>query len=254
VTRAEARSPLKWLFPRRSTPAAWVYAGTFGGGLVAGDQIEMDVAVRTGAAAVLGTQSSTKIYRSPSESTCVQILNATIEEDALLVIAPDPVTCFAGARYEQRQIVRLEPGASLAYVDWFTSGRRARGECWAFSRYQNRLDIYIDSDRLMTDALLLDPEDGPLDSPYRMGQFHCMAMLVMTGPLVIAQVNELLSETRAQPITPGSEIVEAASPAGDSGVLWRIAGHTTEQVGRRLKEQLEFLSGTLVEAPWGRKF
>ena len=87
-----------------------------------------------------------------------------------------------------------------------------------------------------------------------MGQFHCMAMLLMTGPLVVAQVRGLLSETRAQPISPGSETVEAASPAGDAGVVWRIAGHTTEQVGRRLKEKLEFLKRTLGEAPWARKF
>lgn len=254
MTRAEAHSPLKWLLPRRPTPAAWVYASTFGGGLVAGDRIEMQVAVRARATAVLGTQSSTKVYRSKSKSACVQILNATVEDDALLVIAPDPVTCFAGARYEQRQIVRLEAGASLVYVDWITSGRRARGERWAFSQYRSRLDVYIDSDRLLTEALLLDPDDGPLDSPYRMGQFHCMAMLLMTGPLVVAQVRELLSRTQAQPISPGSETVEAASPAGDAGVLWRIAGHTTEQVGRRLKEELKFLTGTLGESPWARKF
>jgi urease accessory protein len=253
VTRAEAHSPFKWLLPRRSTSAAWAFASTFGGGLVAGDRIDMEVGVREGARAVLATQSSTKVYRSPSGATCQQILNATVESDALFVVAPDPVTCFAGARYEQRQIIRLAPDATLIYVDWLTSGRRARGEIWAFSKYQTRLDVYRDGERLLTDSLLLDPHDGPLDSPFRMGRFHCCAVMVMSGPRSEDASNALLDEVGNRPIEPDSEVIDSASPL-KSGAIWRVAGQTTEQVARRLKDRLEFLKPTLGESPWGRKW
>lgn len=253
ATRAEARSPLKWLIPRRSTPACWAYSSTFGGGLVGGDRIEMQIGVRRGARAVLATQSSTKVYRCLPETSCRQFLRATVETDALLVLAPDPVTCFAGSRYDQRQVIRLAPDATLVYVDWLTSGRRARGESWAFSRYESRLDVYVDNERLITDSLLLDPDDGPLQSPYRMGQFHCCAVVVMHGPQSQAASAALLNEVGSRPVEPGSELIDSASPL-KSGVIWRIAGHTTEQVAQRLMTQLEFLKPALGESPWGRKW
>ncbi|MEO1994560.1 MAG: urease accessory protein UreD [Planctomycetaceae bacterium] len=253
TTRAEASNPLKWLLPRRPTPAAWVYASTFGGGLLAGDQIDMQVGVRSGASAVMSTQSSTKVYRSPAGATTTQTLNAHVDDDALLVMAPDPVTCFAGARYEQRQIIHLMPRANLVYVDWLTSGRRARGERWKFAHYQSRLDIYRNSQRLLTDALKLSPEDGPLDSPYRMGDFNCYAMLILSGERLEAQAEALLQDISNQPVSPGNPVVDAASPL-TSGVLWRIAGQTTEQVSRLLTARLAFLSDFLGDTPWARKW
>jgi urease accessory protein len=141
VTHAQSHSPLKWLLPRRRTSAAWVFSSTFGGGLVGGDRIEMQVDVREGARAVFATQSSTKVYRCRPNTHCHQSLSANIGSDALLVVAPDPVTCFAGASYEQQQVIRLAPDATIVYVDWLTSGRRARGESWGFSRYRTQLDL-----------------------------------------------------------------------------------------------------------------
>ncbi|MEO2037022.1 MAG: urease accessory protein UreD [Planctomycetaceae bacterium] len=253
VSRAEAYNPLKWLVPRRSTPAAWAFSTTFGGGLVAGDQIEMQVGVRPGASAVLATQSSTKVYRSDSGADCSQILGATVDKGSLMVVAPDPVTCFRGARYKQKQIIRLHPEATLVYVDWLTSGRRARGECWAFSRYRTRLDLYRAGERYLTDSLLLDPDDGPLDSPFRMGTFHCFAMMVMCGPQTQEAVASLLTEVGDQAIHPGNEVVDSVSSLKD-GAIWRIAGRTTEQVARRLKSRLDFLTPILGESPWYRKW
>jgi len=253
VTRAEAYNPLKWLVPRRSTSAAWAFASTFGGGLVAGDRIEMQVGVRPGASAVLATQSSTKVYRSDSDADCRQVMGATVDEGGLMVVVPDPVTCFGGARYRQQQIIRLDQEASLVYVDWLTSGRRARGECWAFSQYRTRLDLYRAGERYLTDSLLLDPNDGPLDSPFRMGTFHCFAMMVMCGPQTYEAVASLLAEVEDQTIDPVNEVVDSVSSLKD-GVIWRIAGRTTEQVARRLQDRLEFLTPILGESPWYRKW
>ena len=213
----------------------------------------MQVDVREGARAVFATQSSTKVYRCRPNTHCHQSLSANIESDALLVVAPDPVTCFAGARYEQQQVIRLAPDATIVYVDWLTSGRRARGESWGFSRYQTRLDLYRDGQRLLTDSLLLDPDDGPLDSPFRMGQYHCCATVVMSGPQSEAACETLLKEVGARPIEPGCPVIDSASSL-TSGAIWRVAGNTTEAVGRVLKERLEFLKPLLGESPWARKW
>src|SRR5438128_729572 len=64
LTRAIAASPLRLLHPANSGSAAWAYAATYGGGLLGGDAIDLDVSVGPGAAAMLSTQASTKVYRA----------------------------------------------------------------------------------------------------------------------------------------------------------------------------------------------
>ena len=43
VTGNLATNPLKLWVPRRPGPASWIYATTFGGGLVAGDSVQLDL-------------------------------------------------------------------------------------------------------------------------------------------------------------------------------------------------------------------
>ena len=105
VTRAFATAPLLLLHPRNHGHAAWIYTATYGGGLVDGDAISLDIAVDRGAAAVLATQAATKVYRSPA-GTSVQ-LTAAVGDDAVLVVIPDPVVCFAGASYRQAQQLNI---------------------------------------------------------------------------------------------------------------------------------------------------
>ncbi len=253
VTRAQATNPLKLLCPRRSPRAAWVYVTTYGGGLVAGDQIDLTVNISSGTTCVLTSQASTKVYKSPLGNACQQSLSASIGEDALLVVAPDPITCFADAKYQQQQQVDLRPGGSLVLVDWLTSGRRARHECWMFSRYYSRIDIAYDRRRVFLESLLLDPTDGPIDSPYRLGRFHCMALLVFVGPALQQVSTAIIDDVSQQPIEQGCSLVQAASPI-PFGVVLRVLGTDTESVGRVLRSRLEFLSDRLDGGPWSRKW
>ena len=89
LTRAVAASPLRLLFPRNSGSAAWVYGGTYGGGLLGGDTIALDVTVHPDAHAFISTQASTKVYRSGAGAR--QRLRAWIDDDSLLVLVPDPI-------------------------------------------------------------------------------------------------------------------------------------------------------------------
>jgi urease accessory protein len=128
VTGAYATSPMKLLTPRPRGRCVCGYVSNFGGGLVAGDQTRLELRVGNQARCFLGTQASTKVYRNPHSLPCSHVTYATIGADALLVFAPAPVQPFAQSSYQQRQEFRLAPGAGLALLDWFTSGRTACGE------------------------------------------------------------------------------------------------------------------------------
>lgn len=258
VTRCFATSPLRFLTPRRNARSAWVYAGTYGGGLLAGDEMDMRMRIGPNARGVIGSQASTKVYRCPGPVPSRQSLAADVADGGLLVLAPDPLTCFAQARYEQSQSVRLHGSGSLVLVDWLTSGRRARGESWALSRYYSRLQVYHDDALALADALLLDPADGPLDSPFRLGRFHCLAMVVLIGGQLAAAVADLLGRVAAKPVQGRSLLVDAASPlqlaGGCPGMVLRVIGETTEMISRYLTHALAFLNEMLGEGPWTRKW
>lgn len=253
ITRSQATNPLKLITPRRQGKAAWVYSSTFGGGLVAGDEIHLELQLSDNTTCVLGTQASTKVYRDPNHVGCRQTCRATIDNGALLVAVPDPITCFAEATYEQEQQFHLAPGGSIVLLDWLTSGRRTRGESWHFTRYRSQIDIYQDSRHLLTERLLLDPRDGPLKSPFRVGRFHCLAVVVLLGKALESATKTILQQVAEQPVTAQSAMIETASPLA-GGLILRIAGITTQLVADCIARRLCFLQSFLGETPWARKW
>jgi urease accessory protein len=221
--------------------------------LVAGDVVDLEAVIGDDATCVLATQSSTKVFRSIAGGTTRQSLRARVGAGALCAILPDPLTCFAGARFEQRIAVDLDSNASLVLVDWLTSGRRARGERWAFKRYSSRIDVRIAGKLALRDAVLLDEADGPIDGIYRMGRCDCFGVVVLLGPQVKTACVDLLTQANAQPVNRGESLIFSASPL-PGGMILRVAGPATEIVGRWIRDRLRFVPGLLGGDPWARKW
>jgi urease accessory protein len=253
ATAACASNPLKILIPRPRGGCVWACLGSFGGGFVAGDETSLDVRVGANARCFLTTQASTKIYRNPHLRPCGHTLRAKLEADSLLVLAPDPIQSFAGSSYLQRQEFYLQPGAGLVLLDWFCSGRAARRERWSFTRLQSRNEVFLGEERLLLDSLLLDQIQSPLDGANRMGRFNCLALLVLSGPMVADAGARMLAEVEALPVTRRAELIVSASPIRQGAVL-RIAGEHSEEVRREVRRQLAFVAGLLGDDPWERKW
>ncbi|CAN5526997.1 hypothetical protein BH10PLA1_BH10PLA1_14890 [soil metagenome] len=226
------------------------------------------------------------MYRSPSGRVSRFNLNASIEDGALLAVLPDAVSCFTDARYEQRQRFDLAPTASLLLLDWFTCGRLARGERWAFDRYHSRNEIFIGSvggdsiggpvagsvggalagpfgaapngptagRRVVDDALNLDRAAGPIDAPFRLGRFNCMASAFIIGPAFATDAAAVLANVRARKLERTGDLLIVASPIADHGTVVRIAGVNMELVGQTIRELLAFVATPLGENPWSRKW
>jgi len=94
---------------RREVPSACVDLASYGGGLVDRAALRIDIEVERGATAVMSTQASTKVYRSQHGAS--QQLRADVADDALLVLAPDPVVCFARIE-KMRLLARLPSGVA----------------------------------------------------------------------------------------------------------------------------------------------
>ncbi|CAE8639709.1 unnamed protein product [Polarella glacialis] len=142
---------------------AWCALGSFGGGLLGGDEVDLKISVGAGASLALVTQASTKVYRAKRDKRpAVQRLEACVGAGGLLVFAPDPLVPFAESWYKQRLSFRLQDckeeadrgaedgsqeasaplaSASAVVVDWIGAGRVAAGERWAFDSYSSRTEF-----------------------------------------------------------------------------------------------------------------
>ena len=248
VRHAYSTSPLKLLNPRSHSTAAWVYLASYGGGLVGGDALRIDIDVERGAAAVISTQASTKVYRSPRGAS--QQLRAGVADDALLVLAPDPVVCFARSSYAQDVEIRLAERGSLVLVDWVGAGRIASGERWQLDHFTSVTQIWCGHRRLLYDSLRLTPEDG--DVADRMGRFNTLLTVVVAG--FAADAARILQEIAGMPLEKKSDLLISANPLGEGALLLRIAAVSTERAGQMLRRMLAFLPPQLGDDPWSRKW
>jgi urease accessory protein len=250
VTRAVAASPLRLLTPRNHGTAAWVYAATYGGGLVDGDAVRLDVSVGRDAMAMLSTQASTKVYRSRRGTSMT--LDVTVASGGLIAILPDPVVLFAGSTCRQSQRVDLEAGAGLVLVDALSSGRRAAGERWRFDRYASRLEVHQQGRLVLLDALALDADEGDLET--RLGRFNILCVIVLLGPAVSSQAQNALARAASCPVVKRADLLIGASPVAGQGCIIRVAGVSLEEVAAAAHEYVGFVPSLLGDDPRARKW
>jgi len=255
VTRAYAESPLKWLTPATHGEAAWVFASSYGGGLVGGDHLDVEIDVGAGAAAFLSTQASTKVYRSTAGASTS--LSARVADGGLLVSLPDPVACFASSRYRQTQTFDVDASAGLVALDWMTSGRRGSGERWAFDAYASTTRLRIGGRLALHDAVRLGATDGDL-AP-RAGRIDVLALVVVAGARLAAEAARVVAAVSAMPVERRAAVILSAGPLpglalAPPGCVVRLAGEHVEDVRGALRRLLDFVPGLVGDDPWARKW
>ncbi|KAL1915155.1 uncharacterized protein VTP21DRAFT_7636 [Calcarisporiella thermophila] len=219
LTRCASAYPLKLIAPKSYDPkTSLIYALGYGGGLVSGDSIRLNIEVGAGTRIVMLTQGNTKVFkrRKKNGGESKQELDARVEEDAILLLLPDPVTCFAESSYQQVQRVRLEgDGSLLIMVDWVTSGRMSRGEKWA-GRYASKNEVYHKGELIVRDSLVLDEATGEKFG----GNLSCYATVLVVGGGRSIEIGEGGSK---------EDVWWSTSPVAH-GCVVRICGMQTEAV------------------------
>ncbi|RLN08969.1 hypothetical protein C2845_PM11G16340 [Panicum miliaceum] len=278
LTRCFARYPLKLIAPSKVGPAScdavWLYALTYGGGIVSGDTISCTVSVGDGCTVAITTQASTKVYKAVGSKCSEQLLEAHVGEDALLAVIPDPVTCFSTARYHQKQVFKVSANSNLVIVDWFTSGRYECGEKWDFSFYKSVNHIFLGDHPLFIDSVLLE-QGSNWSLAEQMQEYNVIAMVVLLGPKLKsmqeqmqAEVRKLMSgqlrpptsggslyAMRSQPPLPRPQrppLIASCSPFGrmGTGMVARVAAVNTELVYSFLRHHLAALEPLLGASPY----
>ncbi|GAB3841784.1 urease accessory protein UreD [Hymenobacter jeollabukensis] len=172
--------PLKLLNPR-APAGCHVVLSSYGGGMLAGDVIRLRVRAQAATRLFLGTQASTKVYKSPAGAVAEQRLEGEVGEDAVAVVFPDPVVPQAGSRYRQVQHWQLQPGALLLLADWFSAGRTDAGERFAFDAYHAELRIRRAGRLSVLDRFSFEPAAHIATSPANFQQYQTTLSVYLVG-------------------------------------------------------------------------
>ena len=182
------------LTEQQSKKALSCYMLGYGGGLVAGDSVDLDVAVQAGASAVVTSQSTSKAFCAREDRPDTKLgTSITVEEESLLVWVPQPLQCFAGSRLEQVTSVALpSPASSLLFLDWYTGGRKNYDSGgWDMDLFQTSVDIVdVTGDTIFRDSTRLC---GGADLRRHMRGFHLVAMMVLVGPALQDLADRMLA-------------------------------------------------------------
>lgn len=247
ITRARSASPLRLISPSGGGHAAWVFQSSLGGGFVGRDAVELHVVVAEDAALFLSSQATSKVYRATRSRF---ELDASVAAGGTLVAWPDPVTCFAGARFDQTQRFTLADTASLVVVDAWTAGRIARGERWAFDRLATRVTIEIAGEPVYDDGLLLSSSHGDLAA--RLGEANAFSTIVLAGPAFAQAAAALAEDIARRPIEAKPLVAASRWPWG---LVIRIAATSTEALARLTSELIgPSTSAALGADPHARKW
>lgn len=171
-----------------------VYLLTYGGGLVAGDTIDLHVILETTTRLILLTQGSTKLFKAPSRDVLSrQCMTVTLAPESALCYLPDPVQPFEKSNFEQQQIYNIQlpsskdfKAGSLCVLDWVSNGRPANGENWSSYHYGSRNEVFLsqpDGKRklLLRDNLLLHDQMLADSIAHRMDGLAVYGTLILYG-------------------------------------------------------------------------
>ncbi|MEX1018368.1 MAG: urease accessory protein UreD [Litorilinea sp.] len=159
-------------FTAPHTGAALVHLHNLSGGVLGGDQLQLDIAVGAHAEAQVTTTGATRVYRHrPGYADARQTTTLQVAAGGLLEYLPDALIPFAGARYQQHTRIELAPDAGLFYWETVTPGRVAAGEVFAYARVGVDLEIATAGVPILVEAYALEPDKRPLTSPARLGDY-----------------------------------------------------------------------------------
>lgn len=251
--------PVKFINPRPLGGTCQVYVSNYGGGLVDGDGIQMNVECRAGSRLYLGTQSSTKVYRSHAGKGCFQETLGSVAARSLAVVCADPLVPFADSRYRQSQAWQVHPEGDLVLFDWLQPGRSARGEVFAYAGVRSEIRILRPGgDPLLVERFGLEP--GRQD-PRRCGHFGPFTSLLCVY-LVGARVMRLMEalEPRLLGLNRGAARGEASAAPGSAGPGAWVGVGRRENVGcvvralggdrRDVQPVQDLIFAALAGVPW----
>ncbi|MBK8479180.1 MAG: urease accessory protein UreD [Opitutaceae bacterium] len=191
-------------------------------GILAGDELELDIAVEAGAALSLTTPAAARAFMMRSGAAlCRQRFVA--QAGSSLEYSPETLFPHRDTDFEQHTRVEVAAGSSVFFVDQLAPGRVGGGECWAWRRLRLGFEVVLDGRLLLRERL--DASGAELA---RVAAFHGMGeawfgtaviavpALTADSPVwaLVRALNREGSLCGVTALAPGVWIVRLVAPTG----------------------------------------
>lgn len=140
------------------------------GGLAAGDELDLDVNVAAGAAALLTTPAATKFYRSDGAPS-VQRQTLRVAAGATLEWLPQEAILFGGSRASLETDVELAPGARFIGWEQLSLGRPLSGDRYATGSLAQHTRVSLGDEPLLLESLRFAAGDWQLAADWGLASF-----------------------------------------------------------------------------------
>jgi len=168
------------LFHPRTEDWCYTLTSTYGGGLVSGDNLRLEVTCHRGSKLILGASGYTQVFKGRSS----QHNRFRLEGDSFAVQFGQPVVPHADSSFAQKSQWLLDGESSMISFDWLMSGRVARGERFCFEELSSELEIRREEKLLLRDQFQLRPERQAHASQSVFGKYDVLLTITMLGPRI----------------------------------------------------------------------
>lgn len=198
------------------------------GGIVAGDQLSVDVRVNSGANALITTPGAQKWYRSAGKLASA-VTRLHVADDASLEWLPQETMVFNGARAQQTLEISLAADARFFGWEMLCLGRTTRGERFDVGQFRQRIELVRAETNapLWRESMVLNGDDALLVSPLGMRGHPVLGTAWMLYPQSVHDGAALLGDVRE---ALGEQALAAASMPEPGLIVVKVLGDAPETV------------------------
>ena len=224
------RVPLQVMKPSYdASGCACVYLLSPTGGVVQGDDYQIDVTLAADTHATLTTQAATKVYAMPCQGA-TQSMRVRVGQDAIFEYLPDSTILFRDANFSQKVSICLERGAKIVLQEIVMPGRLARGETLVFGQYQSCIEVSDSEGLLLYDTCRLQPKcQHYLTGPGVLEGYPCWGSWYLVGDFELPWW-EVLCEFAEPTLNQPSKSIGGLSQLQRGGIAIRMLAHNAETI------------------------
>lgn len=211
------------------------------GGLVGGDQLQLNVHVRDRAAVLLTTPAAGKIYRSPDQLSTFS-LQAELGEDSELLWLPQENIVYEGAIHRSALSWTVHSRSRLTAWDIQSLGRPGAGKVYDQGCLRTELRLRTKNRLLLLERLGIDGGSPMLQSSWGLAGFTAFGSMLLYWPG--CQFRSEISGDHS------ADTVELGITQRDGWLLARARGSCPARVRERFLELLQ----EFYREHWGRAF
>ncbi len=241
-----SRAPFRSFPPfyAQNPECAYAYVVTSTPGFLGGDRVRVDVTVDSEAHAFITAPAALKILATGTDYA-EQTTHLGVGDGAVLEYLPPYVIPFADSRFRQKTTVRMGKGSSCLILDWFSTGRVARGESLLFDEYDNATVILSGEEPVVYDRFVLHPGREEYKALGRLESHTvsaCLYLIHGRSDVPKAFVGAVADALSDKIVLSGVSTIDAG------GLVVRVMGPAIPPVQKALVRVIEIVRKTLFAA------